>query len=118
MITATLTAQSYRRDLRLYGEVIHVRRYSGIGPGRTYVDTPVYARVTGYQPAELVGTIQQGDRRVIASADDLMNGGFLMPVTPTDKIIVRGRELAIMGVDDSTRRVGPVLIALELQVRG
>lgn len=118
MITAALTTQSYRRDLRAYGEVVHIRRYNGTGPGRTYVDTPCYARVTGYQPAELVGTIQQGDRRVIALAEDLVNGGFLMPVTPTDKVIVRGRELAIMGVDDSTRRVGPVLIALELQVRG
>ena len=118
MTMAALTLQSYRRDLRLYGEVIQIRRYSGSGPGRTYLDTSCYARVTNYQASDLVSTIQQGDRRIIAMAEDLINGGFLMPVTPTDKAIVRGRELAIMAVDDNSRRIGDVLIALELQVRG
>ena len=66
-------------------------------------------------PPSSCGTIQQGDRNVIALAEDLVS---IMPVTPTDKLIVRGRELAIMGVDDSSRRVGDVLIALEMQVRG
>ena len=115
MTSVSLVQQSYRRELGQYGEVVHVRRYSGSGPGRTYVETACHARVRGYQPAELVGTIQQGDRNVIALAEDLVS---IMPVTPTDKLIVRGRELAIMGVDDSSRRVGDVLIALEMQVRG
>ena len=118
MTSATVVLQSYRRELGQYGEVILIRRYNGTGPGRTYVDTPMHARVRGYQPAELVGTIQQGDRNVIGLAEDLTNGGFLMPVTPSDKAIVRGRELAIMGVDDSSRRVGSVLVAIEMQVRG
>lgn len=115
-IGTILTA--YRRELGQYGETTHIRRYSGTGPGRTHVDTPMRARVRGYQPAELVGTIQQGDRNVIGLAEDLINGGFLMPVTASDKLIVRGRELAIMGVDDSSRRVGSMLVAIEIQVRG
>lgn len=115
MTSVGLVQQSYRRELGQYGEVIQVRRYSGLGPGRTHIDTPVHARVRGYQPSELVGTIQQGDRSVIALAEDLV---AIIPVTPTDKLIVRGKELAIMGVDDSTRRVGDVLIAIEMQARG
>jgi hypothetical protein len=118
MTSAATVLQSYRRELGQYGEVILIRRYSGSGPGRTHVDAPMRGRVRGYQPAELVGTIQQGDRNVIGLAEDLTNGGFLLPVTASDKAIIRGRELAIMGVDDSTRRVGPVLIAIEIQVRG
>ena len=58
------------------------------------------SRVRGYGPAELVGTIQQGDRNIVGLAEDLTNGGFLMPVQATDKALVRGRELAIMAVDD------------------
>jgi hypothetical protein len=118
MTSAASVQQSYRRDLTRYGSVVKIRRYNGTGPGRTYVDTPVNARVLGYEPAELVNTIQQGDRHLIVLAEDLILGGFAMPVTPSDKAIVRGKELAIVGVDDSTRRVGDVLIALDLQCRG
>jgi hypothetical protein len=118
MTSPFMVQQSYRRELTRHGETIQIRRYSGTGPGRTFVDTPAQARVRGYQPQELVNTIQQGDRNVIVLAEDLVNGGFAMPVLASDKCIVRGKELAIQGVDDSTRRVGEVLIAVELQVRG
>jgi hypothetical protein len=33
-------------------------------------------------------------------------------------MIVRGRDLAIMSVDDSTRRIGGELIAYQIQARG
>ena len=74
--------------------------------------------MTGYAPHELVGNILQGDRRIILFADDLLGKGFALPVTTNDKVVVRGKELAIVAVDDSTRRVNDVLIAYELQVRG
>jgi hypothetical protein len=41
-----------------------------------------------------------------------------LPITSTDKIVLRGKELQIIAVDDSTRRVKGVLIALEIQARG
>lgn len=114
-----MVRKAYRNALSIeVGEEINIRRYSGSGLGRTYVDTSVKARVTGYNPDELVGGIQQGDRNMVVLVEDLVNGGFVLPVTPNDKVMLRGKELAIMAVDDSTRRIAGTLIALELQCRG
>jgi hypothetical protein len=41
----------------------------------------------------------------------------LLPLRTTDKLLVRDRELAIQNVDDDTRRVVGVLIALEIVAR-
>jgi len=108
----------YARHLFNVGEFVTIRRYTGSGLNRPRFDAKARARVTGYVPSELVGTINQGDRRVICSAEDLVNAGFAMPVTATDKIVVHGRELAIVSVDDNTRRLQGELIALEIQARG
>lgn len=110
-----------RDDLAEVGEDIIIRRYSGpAGPGgRSKTDVVARARVVGYQPRELVGGIVQGDRKVIVLVDAL---GDLLPLvdgaSSNDKVVVRGDELGIIAVDDSTRRIGGTLIALELQVRG
>lgn len=106
---------SYRKALRQH---VTVRRYIGSGTTRTKSDVEqVRARVTGYSPDELVGTIVQGDRNAIVYADDVAAGG-IAALTTNDKVVVYGRELAIMAVDDLTRRVDDVLIAYELQLRG
>lgn len=118
MTHASTVLQSYRLQLTSHGEQIKIRRYIGTGMGRTFTDTNAKARVRGYLPNELVGTIQQGDRNIIVLAEDLELGGFALPITAADKAVVRGKELAILGVDDNTRRVGPTLIAIELQCRG
>lgn len=99
-------------------QVVSVRRYSGSGPGRSSVTADARARVTGYAPGEIVETVQQGDRRVILYADDLIGSAVSPPIRGSDKIVVRGKELQVIAVDDSTRRVQDVLIAYELQVRG
>jgi hypothetical protein len=78
----------------------------------------VRARVTGYQENELVGGIQQGDRKVIMLSEDLVTAGFSMPVTANDKLMLRGKQISIVSVDDSTRRIQGVLIAYEIQARG
>lgn len=114
MDSATALNQ-HRRMIAEVGETISVRRYSGTGPARTYVDTQAKARVTGYAPRDLVGAIVQGDRRVIVLADTLSG---VLPISTSDKLVVRGRELAIKAVNDSTRRTGGVLIALEIQAAG
>jgi hypothetical protein len=107
---------SHRAMIADSGETIAVRRYTGTGPTRTHVDTNTQARVRDYAPKDLVGPILQGDRRVIALVDTL---GALLPLNPqTDKLVVRGIELAIRYVDDSTRRIQGTLIALEIQARG
>lgn len=100
------------------GEWIKIRRYTGLGNSRPRFDVDVRARVTSFHPDELVGAIQQGDRKLIVLADDLIAAQFALPITASDKAVVRGRELAIVAPDDSTRRLGTVLIAYELAARG
>ena len=75
-------------------------------------------RLDVYYGTELVGTIQQGDRKVILLADDLLAAQFALPLKKGDKIVIRGRETNIEAPDDNTRRVRGVLVAYELQVRG
>ena len=106
---------SYRRALQGH---VSVRRYTGVGTSRpsTQIDN-IRARIVGYAPTELIGTIQQGDRRAVLYADDV-DGSALGSLKASDKIIEYGRELQIVAVDSSTRRVGDVLIAYEVQVRG
>jgi hypothetical protein len=106
---------SHRAFINEIGEDIIVRRYTGVAPNRVAHDTTTRARVMGYQPKELIGAIVQGDRKVIALIDAL---GALLPLTTTDKLVIRGREVAIKAVDDNTRRIGGTLIALEIQAAG
>ena len=108
----------YRSMMNERGETVSIRRYTGSGTNRPRFDVDAMAVVTGYAPKDLVGTIQQGDRKVILLAEDLIDAQFALPITASDKIVIRGKELAIIAPDDSTRRVSGVLIAYELQVRG
>jgi hypothetical protein len=112
--------QMYRDQIAEHGEDIFIRRYTGQGTNRPFHDTPVRARIVGYAPDELVGGITQGDRRVIVLAEDLIEQQFSLPITKSDKVFASRlpSELAILGVDDSTRRVAGVLIAYDLQCRG
>jgi hypothetical protein len=106
---------SYREAL---DKSVTIRRYTGLGAARSYTDFPCQAQVTGFAPAALVGNVMQGDRKLIIYSDDLADAGFAEPITVNDKAVVRGKELAILAVDDSTRRIDDVLIAYELQARG
>jgi hypothetical protein len=108
----------YLDQLTLHGEYISVRRYTGTGLSLTHIDRPCLARVTGYLANELVGGINQGDRKVIVLAEDLEGESPNFFPTQRDKILVRGSELQIISVNDSTRRIGSTLIAYEIQARG
>lgn len=108
----------YRDQLDLHGEDISIRRYTGTGVNRAHVDRTCRARVMGYAAAELIGDITQGDRKIVVLAEDLEGESPAFAIAKSDKVRVRGVELAIMSVDDSTRRIGSTLIAYELQARG
>jgi hypothetical protein len=110
--------QMYRDQITAHGEVIYIRRYVGTGTGRPYTDKSCHARVMGYQPDELVGTVTQGDRKIIALAEDLEGYSPVFTPTKSDKAMVRGAELSIISIDDSTKRIGSTLIAYVLQARG
>lgn len=108
---------SYRRMIAI-GEWVTIRRFTGAGANRPKFDLEVRARVMEYSPAELVGGIIQGDRKLIVLAQDLTDGGFTLPLRKGDKAVVRGKELNVEGADDSTRRAAGELIAIDVQVRG
>lgn len=105
----------YARTLR---EVILVRRFTGSGPTRTKHDTYAKAKVSEYNMNELVGLVLEGDQKLVVSAQDLIDRSFTFPITTSDKLVVRGKELAIISVDDNSRRYGSDLIAIDLQCRG
>jgi hypothetical protein len=117
-MTPAEVRQSYRENMDAVGETIAIRRYTGTGVARVPADTDVRARVTGYDERELVGTIQQGDRKIIVLVEDLTSAGFAIPVTPNDKVVLRGTMISIVTVDDSTRRIQGELVAYEIQARG
>lgn len=111
-------AAAYRRALGPFEEVA-IRRFSGAGPSRPFFDYRCQARVTGYSPDQLAGDIQQGDRRVIVMAEDLVAAQFPGPVRRGDAVVLlSGKVLNVESPDDASRRVGGITIAYELRVRG
>lgn len=99
------------------GETIVIRRYTGAGTNRPRFDAPVRARVMDYVPHELVGSIVQGDRKLIVLAEDMVAAQIPLDLRAGDKVVVRGKELNIQAANDNTRRIAGELIAYELQVR-
>lgn len=107
---------SYRILMDEIGETVTLRRNNPAPAAAT--EQTVKARVSGYQPEELVGGINQGDRKVIILAEDITTFPVPFKTGGTDKIIVRGKTLNIGVVDDSTRRIGDTLIAYEIRATG
>jgi hypothetical protein len=124
-MTPEFVIQSYRTAVQ-GGEFVTVRRYAGKGPARAVTQEAIaMGRAVGYQPHEIVGAVQQGDRKVILFNDPgaaIPSGkvalSAMLPLSSDDKLVIGGREVAIMGPDDATRRFQGVVIAVELQVRG
>ena len=114
MMSATEILASYRRNLN---EPITVRRYSGTGASRTAANSEVKGKAWGYTAAEIVGSIIQGDERVLVIADDLEAAGFSLPVKTSDKVVIGDKEKAIISPGQRKAPDG-TLIAYELQVRG
>lgn len=117
-MTPAQCLSTYRRMMELVGETVLIRRYTGTGANRPRFDAEVKARVTEYEPSELVGTIVQGDRKLIVLHEDLVAAQFALPIRKGDKAVVRGKELNIEAPNDNSRRINGELIAWEIQVRG
>lgn len=114
-MTPSEALASHRAMLADVGEDVVVRRFTGSGAPRPHFDVTARGRVVGLQPSELVGPIVQGDRKVILMAEAL---GAVMPVTTQDKLVIRGKEVAIKAIDDNTRRIAGILVALEITAAG
>lgn len=86
------------------GETVVVRRAST-------ADVTTKAVVRGYGPDELVGGIQQGDKKVIIS-----EVGLTTALKVQDKIVIDGRATTIQAVEK--RKINDDVAMYVLQVRG
>lgn len=117
-MTPAQALADHRMMIDAVGEEVTFRRYSGLPPSRSIAaSATVKARVTGYQPDELVGGVGQGDRRLIV-LDEGLDAIAPLKVGDNEKVVVRGREMTIAAVDDSTRRIAGTLIAYEVRASG
>lgn len=98
-------------------ETIIVRRYTGAGATRPKFDAEARGKAWGYSGSELIGDIQQGDQRVLVLVDDLIDNGFTLPVTANDKVVVKGKEIAIVSPGQRKAPDG-TLVVYDLQARG
>jgi hypothetical protein len=114
-MTADEIKGMYRRTLL---QPITVRRYTGAGANRPRFDVTVNGNAKMYGAAELVGSIMQGDQRVIVLAEDLIAAQFSLPITTADKVVIDGKELAIVAPPGSRDALDGTAIAFELQTRG
>ncbi|WP_048710788.1 phage head completion protein [Microvirga massiliensis] len=105
----------YDREFSIRGEVVTMRR---VVPNAPAIEAVARAIVVGYQPDELIGGITQGERRVYVAADDLERAGWPIPPKVNDRIIVRGRSLNVLSVDDSTHRIAGELMVYDIRASG
>lgn len=124
-MTPNQALASHRAMIEQSGETIIVRRWRVIDGEYSKVEASIFARVMGYNPTQVIGAITQGDIRVIALNDPaatvpagMVPLSTLLPLLNTDKLVIRGEEKAIKGVDDNTRRIAGVLIALDIHAEG
>jgi hypothetical protein len=85
----------------------------------------VRGRVLGMGAEEFIGDVVQRTRKVLLLNDPaaMVVPGYLalsdrLPLTESDKLFFREGEVAILDVDDDTRRINGVLVALEIVVKG
>lgn len=113
-MTADEIKAHYAAELQ---ETIIVRRYTGAGANHPKFDAEVRGKAWGYSAKELVGAIVQGDQRVLVYVDDLIAKGFALPVTTLDKLVVKGKEIAIVNPGQRKAQDG-TLVVYDLQARG
>jgi hypothetical protein len=106
-----MTAARVAEIVQRHGELVTVRR---LNPATTVA---VRARLIGYEPSEIAGSIIQGDRRCFIGTQDLIAAGFPLPMIKNDKIVLAsGKVLNVEGVDHRKWDDDEALTVL--QVRG
>jgi hypothetical protein len=104
---------AYARELK---QTVGVRRYTGAGSTRPRFDAFVRAKATQEGATELIGTVAEFDWIVIVLVEDLIAAQFALPLTTNDKLVVAGKELAI--VNPKTRPAPDgTIVAYEIRAR-
>lgn len=89
-------------------------RLARVGAGAAEADCRAFVR--RYEPSELIGSIQQGDREVVLSPTALALIAWTIPA-PGDRIRVDGRWHRIMAEPEQFV-MDDVLVRLLLHIRG
>lgn len=99
--------------IQKYGQPVTIRRMTGSIP----FDVDVIAIVNDYVPNELVGGIQQGDRKVTISNREISSHQWPGPPVQGDKVLINGKTTTLQANPD-TARIGDVIVKHDLRVRG
>ena len=100
------------------GDLVSLQR--GLAPGNVVTSTTqVRCRFIRASQEELVGSTSEDDRWCVLSADEVAASGFPLPLAKNDRLVFDGeRRLVVQDIDDTTRRIGGVLIGYQLRVTG
>ena len=101
-------------DIRQNGTMVLLRRPA---PQGLHFDLPCMAMVRAFQPNELVGGIEQGDRRVVISNAEIAGRIWPGPPKQGDQIVIDGRTTTLRAAAE-TIRVGDFIVKHVMQVRG
>lgn len=111
-------ADALKADYRSFLlQTVSIRRYSGLGAARTYLDYAGAGHAKLYDTSQLVPGITQGDQRVLVMADDLVTSGITLPVRTDDHVMVGDVQLGIIKLG-TRKALDGTLIAYEIQARG
>lgn len=110
-------ADSIAGQIDRYGQDVTVRRR--VGTGATFdPSVSVKGKVHHYRPEELVGGIDQGDRRVTIAPAELVSAGWDTGDAPRkgDQIVIDSKVSTVQGCD--VRYVSGVEARYDIWVRG
>lgn len=113
-LTAAQALEDYRRAMQDHGELATLRRGGGF---ETDIDVEVYVKaLPGASAVELSGGSFSTRRRYLILLDNM--GTWPLPIERNDQLIVGGRTLFVIVVDDALRRIAGTQIAVEVEVAG
>lgn len=109
-----MTAARVAAIIQRAGQTVILRRLTGTQ--LIPFDVEVKASIRGYQPHELVGKIQQGDREVIIANAEILARQWPGPPEQDDAVVIDGVDTSIEAVE--TRRYRDEVALHVLRVRG
>jgi hypothetical protein len=107
--------RAYLDALQTVGESVVLREQTAPG---VYTNHTVRGLVRTYRAQDIVpgGSLQLGDLTIIVLREDYPLG--VRRLERKDRVLVRGREYAVVNYDDATRSVNGTVYAVDILVRG
>ncbi len=106
---------AYSREMDVNGDTVAIRRAGT--PATLY--GPIRALIMTYTEQELTGNMQEGDRKVLMLANDVVASGIPLPIlAKQDRLLFGTSTFVVQYVDETSHRTGGQLLAYELRVSG